>query len=184
MNWAAAALALGVTTSVAVAGEPRVLSDRELATITAAGVLVDVSSIAAALGDLGIAGTDANTFVFGGEHWDVGIGTTIGQALACCGEQADVEVGSAALGIGDYVRGTTRLVGRDGDERGRWAHGISLGFVLALSFGKHFAVDPDERLAMLEEMRTALADFRIELPDAARGAALSREALADMVGAQ
>lgn len=163
-NWVAAAVLLGFTTSAGAADEPTVLSDLELDAITAAGVLIDVSSIAAALGDFAHTQTDANTFVFGGEHFDVGVGITTGQALACCGDDADVEVGSAVLGIGDIVHGVTHAVEHDGRPL---AYGLSLGFVIALSFDRHFALDREEHLAMLQELRAALADFHFELPDAA-----------------
>jgi hypothetical protein len=144
--------------------EPQVLADWELDSITAAGVLVDVSSIAAALGDFAKAKTDANTFAFDGKTLDLGVGITMGQALACCGEEADVEVGSAVLGIGDIVHGVTHAVEHDGRPL---AYGLSLGFVIALSFDRHFALDREEHLAMLQELRAALADFHFELPDAA-----------------
>jgi hypothetical protein len=184
VNWAVptalAAVALGMTTSAAVAGEPRVLSDPELATITAAGVLVNVSSVAAALSELGIAVTDANTGVYGGEQMDVGIGITMGQAFACCGENTDVEVGSSALGVGDIVHGAAHGVEHKGSL---FAYGLSVGFVLALSFDE-YPVDRDEHRAMLEELHAALTGFRLVLPDAASGAAISTEALARMVGAQ
>jgi hypothetical protein len=163
VNWAAAAV-VGLATSAGAAGEPTVLSDLELDAVTAAGVLLDVSSIAAALGDFANANTDANTFAFDGKTLDLGVGTTIGQALACCGEDADVEVGSAALGIGDIVHGVTHAVEHDGRPL---AYGLSVGFVIALSFKEHPATVRDERVAMLEELRAALADFHFALPDAA-----------------
>jgi hypothetical protein len=184
VNWAVVAalggVALGMETSAAVGGEPRVLSDPELATITAAGVLVDVSSVAAALGDLGIAVTDANTRVYGGEQMDVGIGITIGQAFACCGENTDVEVGSSAVGVGDIVHGVAHGVEHEGRL---FAYGLSMGFVVALSFDE-YPVDPDQHRAMLEELHAALVGFPLDLPDAAVGSAISSEALARMVGAQ
>jgi hypothetical protein len=144
--------------------EPKVLADWELDSITAAGVLVDVSSIAAALGDFAKAKTDADTFAFDGKTLDLGVGITMGQALACCGEEADVEVGSAVLGIGDIVHGFTHRVEHDGRSL---AHGLSVGFVLAMSFENHSATVRDAHLAMLKELRAALADFHFELPDAA-----------------
>jgi hypothetical protein len=142
--------------------EPQVLADWELDSITAAGVLVDVSSIAAALGDFAKAKTDADTFAFGGKHLDLGVGITMGQAIACCGKDADVEVGSVVLGIGDIVHGVTHAVEHDG---GPLAYGLSVGFVIAMSFKKHPATVRDEHVAMLKELRAALADFHFELPD-------------------
>jgi hypothetical protein len=167
VNWAAAAVVtvvLGMTTS-AGADEPMVLSDFELDAITATGVLVDVNSLATALGAFTDTRTEANTFAFDGDHLDLGLGITFGRALACCGDDADVAVASTALGIGDHVRGTTR----SGENNGRrWVHGFSAGFVLAVSFDKHFAMAMDERSSMLKELRAALADFHFELPDVAR----------------
>jgi hypothetical protein len=149
VSWAAAAVVLGVTTSADVAAEPRVLADSELDAVTAAGVLVDVSSIATALGDFGAARTGANTFVVDGEYLDLGVGTTMGQALACCGEDADVEVGSTAVGIGDIAHGVAHGIEHHG--RGL-AYGFSFGLVLGVSFEKH--------QLMREKLRAALADLR------------------------
>jgi hypothetical protein len=142
VNWAAAALVLGMSTSASFAGEPKVLSDLELETVTAAGVLVDVNSVAAALGDSTRAVTDAYTSVIEGKSLDLGIGFTLGQAFACCGENADVEVGSAVLGVGDIVQRGTRGGELDG---GILASGLSAGFVVAVSFK-----DP---LTMLQELQ-------------------------------
>jgi hypothetical protein len=161
VNWAAAAVVLGMTTS-AVADERMVLSDLALDAITASGVLVDVASVAAAVSDFGHTRTDADTLVISKEYLDLGVGITIGQALACCGEDADVEVGSAVLGIGDIVHGTTHRVKHDGR---RLAYGLSVGFVVARSFENHFATVRVAHLAMLNELRAALADFHFELPD-------------------
>jgi hypothetical protein len=160
VNWAAAAAVLGMTTS-AVADERTILSDLELDAITASGVLVDVDSIAAALGDLAHTRTDADTLVIN-EDFDLGVGFTIGQALACCGEDADVEVGSTVLGVSDIVHGTTHHVEHEGR---RLAYGLSVGFVLALSFENPPATVREEHLAMLRELRAALADFHFKLPD-------------------
>jgi hypothetical protein len=185
VNWAAAGVTLGLATSACAAPEPAavvmsatrsaggaaqpmVLADLQLDAVTAAGVLVDVSSIAVALGDSGHALTDANTFVFGGEHLDLGVGTTTGQAFACCGEDADVEVGSAVLGIGDIVHGVAHGIEHN---RGLLAYGFSWGLVVAVSFEK--------RLAMIEELRLALADLYFAHTDA-----LSSDAGSHMVGAE
>jgi hypothetical protein len=162
VNWAAAAVVLGMTTS-AVADEPMVLSDYELDSITAAGVLLDVNSVAAALGDFANTRTDANTLVFNGEDLDLGVGITIGQALACCGEDANVGIGSEVLGIGDIVHGTTHHVRHEGR---RLAYGLAVGLVVAGSFESDSAMARDAHVAMLKELRAALADFHFELPDA------------------
>src|SRR5262245_23786797 len=120
-----------MTTSISVAGEPKVLSDLELETITAAGVLVDVNSIAAGFGDGTRTLTDAQTWVIEGQNFDLGLGLTTGQALACCGEQADVDVGSAVFGVGDIVQYGTRAFKADG---GMAAAGLSAGLVVAVSY--------------------------------------------------
>jgi hypothetical protein len=168
LMWPAAAVVLGITTSDGAAGEPTVLSDLELDAVTAAGVLVDVDSFATALGDLAGTRTDADTFAFGGKGFDLGVGRTMGLALACCTEEADVAVGSAAVGSGDIVHGTTHSVEHDG----RFLDlGLSVGFVLALSVDKHFAAGWVEHVAMLEQWHAALAGRHLELPDAVmRGA--------------
>jgi hypothetical protein len=145
VNWAAAALVLGMSTSASFAGEPKVLSDLELETVTAAGVLVDVNSVAAAFGDSTRSFTDAYTSVIEGKNLELGIGFTLGQALACCGENADVEVGSAVLGVGDIVHGGTRGGKLDG---GILAGGLSTGFIVAVSFK-----DP---LAMVQDLHSIL----------------------------
>jgi hypothetical protein len=141
---AAAAMMLLMMPSGGVA-EPTVLSDSELDAITAAGVLVDVRSVVAAFGDATRTLTDAKTFAIAGEGFDLGVGRTVGQALACCGEEADVEVGSAVFGVGNIVRRSTRAV-KNGNRF--LVHGLSAGFVVAVSF--------DGRLAALRDVRPAL----------------------------
>jgi hypothetical protein len=152
VNWAAAALVLGMSTSASFAGEPKVLSDLELETVTAAGVLVDVSSVAAALGDSTRSFTDANTSVVDGKSLDLGIGLTTGQALACCGEDASVQIGSAVQGVGDIVHGGTRGGNLDG---GILAGGLSTGFIVAVSFK-----DP---LAMVQDLHSILTSAQTGL---------------------
>jgi len=125
----------------AVVAEPKVLSDIELDATTAAGILVDVSSVAVALGDLTRVGTDAKTFAFAEKHLDLAIGFTKGQALACCGDDAEVDVGSAAVGIGDIVHGIAHAVQHDGRPL---AYGLSVGFIIAVSFGEYFAAVRDK----------------------------------------
>ena len=188
MNKGTVAIILALMTPGDAMAEPKILADWQLDSITAAGVLVDVSSIAAALGDFARANTDANTFAFGGKHLDLGVGITMGQAIACCGKDADVEVGSVVLGIGDIVHGVTHTVKHDSSAL---AQGFSMGFVLAISFEEHFAKVrgqqlkvPDEHLLRFEELRTALTAFDIELPDGVRGSHLSSYRWSQMVGAQ
>jgi hypothetical protein len=104
----AAAVPPGITTS-ADAAEPTVMSDFEADAITAAGVFVDVSSMAAAMGDVAAVGTEADTVAIGTEHMAMGIGTTVGEALACCGENAEVEVGRpCSVAATSYMASRTR----------------------------------------------------------------------------
>jgi hypothetical protein len=148
---AAAAVMLGLIIPTSVAAEPQVLSDLELDAITAAGVLVDVGSFATALGDGGRTRTDAITFALDGEEFDLGIGLTIGQALACCGEEADVDVGSAVFGMGDLVHGITHTV----EHSSRFlTEGFSMGFVLVISFE---SLVREQHLAMLRQLHPEFA---------------------------
>lgn len=157
MNWAAAAVVLVMTTSASVADEARVLSDLELDAVTAAGVLVDVNSFAAAFGDRAHTLTDAKTFASRGAWFDLGVGLTLGHAFACCGEEAEVEVGSAVLGAGDLVHGGTHHVEHD---NGRLASGFSLGVVVAASFKRRAGLDHAERLAILGDRNAVTGDVR------------------------
>jgi hypothetical protein len=158
VNWAAAAVVLGMTSSAAAADEPTVLSDLELEAVTAAGVLVDVSSFAAGFGaDRVRTLTDAKTVAAGGRRVSVGVGLTLGHGYACCGESADVEVGSAVLGVGDMVRGDTLELKYDD---GISAQGLAAGYVIALSFHKP--------LVKLEDLRSALVNVRSGLPTSPR----------------
>jgi hypothetical protein len=158
----AAAAVMLLMMPAGVVAQPKVLSNFELDAITAAGILVDVGSFSAAFGDLTRTRTDARTVAFAGKHLDVGIGTTKGQALACCGENAEVEVGSAVRGIGDIVHGAAHGIEYDGPPL---EYGFSMGFVVAVSFEKH--------LAMVEKLRAAAAEFRPELSMPGRSAITS-----------
>ncbi len=156
MKWAAAAIVLVMTTSASLADEARILSDRELDRVTAAGVFLDVNSFAAASGDRTRTFTDADTFTIAGKSFDLAVGFTLGQALACCGEEADVEVGSAVLGVGDIVQGAQQAVK---NHNGHLARGVSAGFVVAVSY--------DDPLKMLRELRRAWPDLGSEPPASA-----------------
>jgi hypothetical protein len=151
---AAAALML-LMMPAGVVAEPKVLSSSALDAITAAGILVNVSSVASAAGNLSRTRTDANTSAFAGKQLDLGVGLTKGRAFACCGKNAEAEVSSAVLGVGDIVHGVTHAVEHDGRPL---AYGFSVGFVIAVSFEKH--------LATVEKLSTARADFRPEFSDA------------------
>jgi hypothetical protein len=131
VNWAAAAVVLGMTTSASLADEPTVLSDLQLDAVTAAGVLADVNSFATGFGNRVLPLTDAETFAVTGKSYDLAVGLTLGHAYACCGEEADVDVGSTASGVGDIVRRGTRTLKADD---GISAEGLSAGYVVALSF--------------------------------------------------
>jgi hypothetical protein len=95
-----------------------------------------------------------------------------------------VEVGSTVLGIGDHVRGGTRVFERDGNDRRRWAYGFSLGFILALSFDEQFVRTRDDQLEMLDQLRAALTEFPIDLPDALRGSDLAKDRWSQLAGAR
>jgi hypothetical protein len=145
VNWAAAAVVLVMTTSAGVAGDVTVLTDRDLDAVTAAGLAVDVNSIAAAFGDRTRTLTDADTFTVVGKSFDLGVGLTLAHGYGCCGDEADVEVGSSALGVGQIVHRGTRALGYDD---GHSAQGLAAGYVIALSFKE----------PLLRELRPALAD--------------------------
>jgi hypothetical protein len=133
VNWAAAAVVLVLTTSAGVAQEATVLTDRDLDAVTAAGVAVDVNSLAAAFGDRTRTLTDADTFTVAGKSFDLGVGLTLAHAYGCCGEEADVEVGSSALGAGEIVRHGTRALKYDD---GYSAQGLAAGYVIVLTFNE------------------------------------------------
>jgi hypothetical protein len=130
VNAAAAAVLLVMMTPTGLAAEPRVLGEPELDGVTAAGVFVGVDSVAAALGDRTFVFTDSRTVTIPGTWFDLGIGLTLGQGYACCGEAADVAVGSTAVGAGDIVRQGTRQSSRDD---GVLAQGLSAAFVVTVS---------------------------------------------------
>lgn len=131
VNTAAATVLLGLFLPVTVAAEPRVLGDPELDGVTAAGVFVQADSAAAAFGDRTRTLTDAQTLTLPGSWFDLGVGLTLGHGFACCGEDADVAVGSTASGAGDIVHRGTRAAK---DHDGVSAQGLSTGYVVAISF--------------------------------------------------
>jgi hypothetical protein len=118
---------------VSAAAEPKVLSDFELESVSSAGVVVDVASYAGARGDVTNTHTDADTIVSGNGLMEVGVGLTVGQAIACCRERgASVDVVSVVSGDGDYVYKID--VARKSDDDDSWIVGYSIGFILAISF--------------------------------------------------
>lgn len=133
-------LMLGMMTPTVVTAEPQVLADRELDAVTASGVLVDVSSVANAIGDHIAAATSAFTSVRTKGLVEVGVGVSDGYALACCDEQSDVALASTAVGAGDLVYGNTYTVEFRGAIHnvdggvGYFAYGYTAAFLLAISF--------------------------------------------------
>ena len=134
------ALMLGMMTPTGVAAEPQALADSELDAVTAAGVLVAVSSVAHAVGDHIVADTSSYTSVRGGPLIEVGVGFSDGYATACCGEESDVVLDSTAVGVGDLVYGKTYTVEFRGATYtvdggfGYFAYGYTGAFLLAISF--------------------------------------------------
>jgi hypothetical protein len=139
-------LMLGMMTPTVVTAEPQVLADSELDAVTAAGVLVAVGSVANAGGDHIAAGTGAHSSVRGGPRLQVGVGFSDGYAAACCGEESDVALGSAAVGAGDFVYSTTYIVEFRGATYAvgggfnHFAYGHTAAFLLAISFEDGFEV--------------------------------------------
>jgi hypothetical protein len=140
----AMALTLAMMAPTGVAADPQVLADSELDAVTAAGVLVDVSSVAHAVGDHLVADTGAYTVVRAEPVIQVGIGFTEAYASACCDEESDVVVDSIAVGAGDIVHGrryTAEFRGATynvGEGFSYFTYGYSAAFVLAISFEDGF----------------------------------------------
>jgi hypothetical protein len=138
------ALMLGMMTPTGVIGEPQVLPDSALDAVTAAGVLVDVDSVAYAIGDHTVADTSAYTSVRSKGLFEVGIGFSDGFAAACCGEESDVVLDSTAVGAGDLVYSRTYTVEFRGAAYtvdggfGYFAYGYTGAFLLAVSFNDAF----------------------------------------------
>lgn len=153
MNTAAAAVLLVLITPTGLAAEPRVLGDLELDGVTAAGVFVDVDSVATAFGDRTRTLADAHTVAVPGGWFDLGVGLTLGHGFACCGEAADVAVGSTAVGVGDIVHRGTRSFK---DDDGISAQGLSAGYVVAVSFNQPL---------LSHNLRPAVATVRSKLRD-------------------
>jgi hypothetical protein len=133
-----------------VAADPRVLANSELDAITAAGVLVNVESVANAIGDHIVAGTSAHTSVRGGPLFQVGVGFSDGYAAACCGEESDVLLDSTAVGAGDLVYGKTYTVEFRGATYtvgggfNHFAYGYTAAFLLAISLEEGFEMVQQE----------------------------------------
>jgi hypothetical protein len=138
------ALMFAMMTPAGVAADPQVLTDSELDAVTASGVLVNVSSVASAFGDHIVADTNAYTSVRGGPFIEVGVGFSDGYAAACCGEESDVVLDSAAIGAGDLVYGKTYTVEFRGATYAvgggfnHFAYGYTAAFLLAISLEDGF----------------------------------------------
>lgn len=123
------ATALSAAAPNAAKAEPQALSAAELDTVTA-GAVVDVDTFAAALGNYANAATDVQTLVIESPWFSAGIGWGIGEAVACCGPVAAVDVRASAHGEGDLVRGRATRLERD---NGVLAVGVAAGWVSAIS---------------------------------------------------
>jgi hypothetical protein len=119
------ALALGLMMPTAAAANPVVLNDAQMDRVTAGGLLIDVASVATALGANTYTHTDAGTYVNLAQHF--GIGLTMGEAFACCGPDSQVQVGSTVFADGGPAYGTTHSTVHDGVFL---AYGFSVGILL------------------------------------------------------
>jgi hypothetical protein len=139
------ALMLGMMTPTVVTAEPQVLADSELDVVTASGVLVNVGSVANAIGDHIVADTSSYTSARTEGLIEVGVGVSDGYALACCGGESDVVLDSTAVGAGDLVYGKTYTAEFRGAAYsvdggfGYFAYGYTAAFLLAISFEDGFA---------------------------------------------
>lgn len=131
---------LGMITPAVVTAEPQVLGESELDAVTAAGVLVAVSSVANARGDRSVTNTNAQTSVRRGGLFEVGVGISEGYATACCGEESTVALASSAVGAGDLVYGKTYSVEFRGGAYtvdggfDYFTYGYTAAFLIAISF--------------------------------------------------
>lgn len=133
------AMTLSAAIPAAAKAEPQMLTAAEMDGITAAGALVDVDTIAAALGNYASAVTDVRTLLIESPWLSVGIGWGIGEAVACCGPDSSAAVGASADGKGDLVRGRAVQLERD---NGVLAVGLATAWVLAISRMLPTAVRP------------------------------------------
>jgi hypothetical protein len=169
----AMALGFAMMTPTGVAAEPQVLADSALDAVTAAGVLVDVSSVARAVGDHIVADTDAYSSIRTERLVEVGVGFSDGYAAACCGQESDVVLDSTALGAGDRVYSTTYTV----EFRGAtyavdggftyFAYGYTGAFLLAISFEDGLEILRQTVQERRDEVR-GVANVARELMDVSR----------------
>ncbi len=98
--------------------------------VSAAGVGVDLDVAALASGQFGETDTNAITGVVANGPRVIGYGFGSGEAIACCGDDADVQLDVTASGEGEYVFSDTYTAyGSDGVRK----FGVAQGIVLALS---------------------------------------------------
>jgi hypothetical protein len=102
----------------------------EMASITAAGVSVDLDVTAFAKGPLAKTDTDVLTGIVTHGPYVIGYGFGQGEALACCDPASEVFVNTTASGTGDYVF-TDSFAGYGG--YGDMKFGVTNGLVLAIS---------------------------------------------------
>ena len=98
--------------------------------ISAAGVSVEMDSSAMVSGQFGQADTDVMTGIVGLGPNVIGYGFGSGEAVACCGDDSEVQLDMTASGAGDYVFAETHTAyGGNGITK----FGVAQGIVLALS---------------------------------------------------
>lgn len=112
------------------APQPMALTVAELDRVTAAGVSVDIETLAFATGQFGQTETDLVTGVVSRGPLVLGYGFGSGEAVACCGPDAEVRLDTIATGTGSYVfEDTFTAYANNGGVKS----GITNGLVLALS---------------------------------------------------
>jgi hypothetical protein len=146
------ALALGLMMPTAAVANPVVLNDAQMDRVTAGGLLIDVASVATALGANTYTHTDADTYLNLAQHF--GIGLTIGEAFACCGPDSQVQVGSTVFADGGPAYGTTHSSVHEGVFL---AYGFSVGILLVGGLPQYLPVYQD-----------AIASFHDGLVDLSR----------------
>jgi hypothetical protein len=133
------AATLSAATPAAAKAEPQVLTVAEMDTITAAGALVDVTTLAAGLGNHATAVTDAQTIVIDSPWMSAAIGWGVGEVVACCGPLSAVQVRTSVRGEGDLVRRRAVQLERD---NGVLEVGLATGWVVAISRMRPTAARP------------------------------------------
>ena len=124
-------IAVAVAVAEPAKAEPMTLTPDQMDNVTAGAASVDVVSLAGSKGQSGAA--DTSTFVrLVNTRWvQVGFGVGTAQALACCGDGADVGVGAKGIGAGDHVFSTEHVVVHHGNG---FAHGVAVATVFVVSW--------------------------------------------------